>query len=92
MFQDLKLLSGSYPHLDVNSVVNNIMLTTNENMSVDEALYLDIPINFYDFFNILCGCALVIKHTSPTAYNLHSQLGVREILFYFSSILFIDSR
>ena len=55
------------------------MLTINENMQVDEALYLDILINFYDFFNILCGCALVIKHSSPNAYNLHSQLGVNQL-------------
>ncbi|KAL5248737.1 hypothetical protein ACHWQZ_G017803 [Mnemiopsis leidyi] len=75
VLKDLKLLGGSYPFLDVNSVVNNIMLTTNENMSEDEALYLNVPINFYDFFNILCGCALVIKHSSPNAFNLHSQLG-----------------
>ena len=75
-FQDLKLLGTSYPHLNVNSVVDDVMVATNDNMSAEGELYLDIHVNFYDFFNVLCGCALVIKHSSPTPYHIHSHMGV----------------
>lgn len=76
--QDLKLIGVTFPHLDVSRVVQEIMLSGNENMSREGELFLDIEINFYDFFNVLCGCALVMKH-SPTHIldgDFHSQLGV----------------